>query len=338
MRIRNVIVCGLVLSATAAMAGESVRSRWDATRTAKLWVTALAQSSDPTKVPAPVDRIVVVSGGNERLIYEAQASDFVLGEPVVSRDGGRLAFRKIEQSGDVAHDRLYVSNRDGTGLRAIVEFERPGFPIKGAIMGGASTAWSFDSRALVTEGAVDHPSAPARRSLVRIDVESGTLVQLVELESRRQSRFERAITSQAWAPDNRRIVYTNEERHAIILDTVSGARLDIGPGRSPAWAADGQFIAVQEPGPPGEMRSGDYVLIRPDPPHQRTKLLSNTRRWFSMSRLGYLGPAVWMPDSRFVIVFHQESNEAVPYVLDRTTGKVDKIPGRFVSESWGGKP
>ena len=333
-----VLAGALIVSTSTVIAGESVNARWDAVRLAREWVTALAESSQPAKVPAPVNRIIVVSGGEERLVYETQANDFVLGEPVVARDGSRLAFRKIEQIGDRTHDRLYVMNRDGTALKPIVEFERPGVAFKGAIMGGASTAWSFDNRSVVTEGEVHHPSAAARRSLVRVDLESGAVVQLAELESRRLANSHRAITSQAWAPDNRRIVYTNEERHAIILDTVSGTRVDIGLGRSAAWAPDGRFIAVQEPGAPGEIRQGDYVLIRPEPPHQRIKLLSNARRWFSLWRFGFLGPPVWMPDSRLVVVFHQERNESVPYVLDSMTGEIEKLPPRFVSESWGGKP
>ena len=338
MRKWIVLAGAFIVSASAAIAGESVKARWDAVRVAREWVTALAESSHPAKVPAPVNRIIVVGGGDERLVYEAKVNDFVLGEPVIARDGSRLAFRKVEQIGDRNHDRLYVMNRDGTGLRAIVEFERPGVAFKGAIMGGASTAWSFDNRFLVSEGDVDHPSVRARRSLVLVDLQSGEVVQLAELESQRLANAHRAITSQAWAPDNRRIVYTNEEGHAIILDTVSGARVDIGPGRSSAWAPDGRFIAVQEPGAAGEIRQGDYVLIQPEHPHQRIKLLSNARRWFSPWRFGYLGPPVWMPDSRLVVVFHQERNQSTPYVLDSQTGEIEKLPPRFVSESWGGKP
>ena len=338
MRRHGLVVLLLALSATIAAAGESVRERWDSVRAMKGWITALAESSQPTRIPAPVDRIVVVSGSDERLVYEARPRDFALGEPVVSRDGSRLAFRKTEQVGDRVHERLYIVNGDGTGLQSVSEFESSQVALKGAIIGGASAAWSHDNRALVTSGRVQHHAVRAQRSLVLIDVQGGTLVQLVELAARGRGSFELAITSQAWAPDNRRIVYTNEEGHAIVLDTVTGARLDIGPGRRAAWAPDGRVIAVQEPATPGDAREGDYVLIRPDPPHQRTKLLSNARRWFSASRLGYLGPAVWMPDSRFVVVFHQERNESVPYVLDSMTGQVEKLPPRFVSESWGGKP
>lgn len=327
-----------ILPATLAMASESVGVRWASSQDNKTWVTALADSSKRGTVPAPVDRIVMVTGRNERVVYEAHARDVALGEPVVSRDGSRIAFRKVEEESDGNRDRLYVANHDGTGLKAVLEFRRPGFTIKGSIIGGASSAWSFDNRYLVTAGFVAQPTVPGRRSLVQIDLQSGVVKQLAELAALGPGSFEQAITSQAWAPDSRRVVYTNEEGHAVILDTVSGSAVDIGRGRTAAWSPDGQFIAVQEHGAAGEIRQGDYVLIQPDPPHQRTKLLSNARRWFSPWRFGYLGPPVWMPDSRFVLIFHQESNQSVPYVFDRATKEIGKMPSRFVSESWGGKP
>jgi hypothetical protein len=338
MGIRLLLILAVILPTTVAMAGDSVTTRWSALRDAKSWATAVTDSSERSKVPAPIDRIVMISGRDERLIYAAQVSDLVLGEPVISRDGSRIAFRKIEETSDDNRHRLYVMNHDGTGLRAVVEFRRPGFAPKGATMGGASSAWSFDNRLLVTEGTVTDPPLTGRRSLVQIDVQTGAVKHLIEMIPLGPGLFEPAITSQAWAPDNRRLVYTNEQRHAIILDTVSGMTIDIGPGRRPAWSPDGRFIAVQERGVPGEIRQGDYVLIQPDPPHHRSLLLSNARRWYSPWRFGYLGPPVWMPDSRFVLVFHQEWGRSAPYVLDRTTKEIEKIPGRFGSESWGGKP
>jgi hypothetical protein len=185
---------------------------------------------------------------------------------------------------------------------------------------------------------------------MRVDVASGEVRPLLEAGRRvfGQGIWGSVITSQAWAPDNRRLVYMNDEGHAMILDTVTGAQEDLGIGTEPTWSPDGRFIAIKMPRERGtelgKRNEGDYMLIRLEPTREQTLLLSNPRPfWRSFWRpdyygVGYDGPALWLPDGRFLIIRRAHGEVEYPYVLDQTTGEIAKLPPGYWGHSWGGKP
>lgn len=336
------------------MSGGGVVTRWTEAMRTKAWVTAFVDSSRPDAVPAPTDLVVVKIGEKERVVYRAQTHDFGLGWPIVSPDGTRLAFVKTEQIGQTAHTRLYGMDIDGSNLKMVADLERPAVPIKGASI-ASLVAWSHDNRALVVLGTLrsvwEKEFRPPQlkggkvegvgppRGLMRVDVVSGEVVQVLDFGRIVWGEVGGPmITSQAWAPDNRRLVYMNKEKHTIILDTVTQAQVNLGPGREPTWSPDGRFIAIQTPQPKTE-RQGDYVLISTEPPYQRTRLLSNRRTPLSFLGLGYLGAALWFPDSRFLMIYHYPGEVGYPYVVDRLAGEVASIPPlKGYVYSWGGKP
>jgi hypothetical protein len=148
------------------------------------------------------------------------------------------------------------------------------------------------------------------------------------------------ITSQAWAPDNRRLVFMNDDGHVIVLDTVTGTQRDLGVGTEPTWAPMGDEIAVQLPRPRGGP-DADYVLIPVDRPDERRLLLANPRprpwrpQWLVS---GYYGPALWSPDGQYLALRRLYGETPYPYLLERSTGRIERLPDWFTGDTWGGKP
>jgi hypothetical protein len=365
------------------MLGAGVAERWEEVMQAKQWVTAFSGYVQPPGVPG-LDDLIVKVGGHERVLYLAQPGDLVIAEPIVARDGKKVAFTKEELIGGDPKDRktwdvaekLYTMDVDGANLRAIVDITPPGRPL--VIIPGVrrvrELAWSHDNTKIayvvlhfdVTPDGVRkvreiprpeqlpcnlRGNLPWAESAVKLlDVASRQSVVLLP-SVRHHSGVGGIITSQAWAPDNRRLVYVNDLSHVIILDTVTRMEEDLGEGENPTWSPDGRFIAFKEPWEIGTERSkkneGDYILISADPPRKRTILLKNDRPfWNSLLMtdipVGYVGDALWSPDSRFLLVHRLERllspNGGVLYVLDRMTGEIEKAPPGSWGRSWGGKP
>lgn len=335
------IIGAVVLLPPSSPSSGAGHDGWLDTIRTKRWTTAFVDSSDPKAMPAPADRIVALIGDDERIIYRANVMDRVLGWPIVSPDGTRVAFVKS----DSARRQLFTMAIAGSELRALVAIPEPGLNLKGA-QTSSPVAWTHDNRWLVFRGRLESekpPSTPRRGgppdSLWRINTATGEATRLREVEVRivGEALAGARITSQAWAPDGRRLVYGNSDFHAVIHDTATGAETDLGPGFDPTWSPNGRFIAVRVPNA-GERRPGDYVVIDAEPPHRRTLLLSNSPTLFSWGGPRYLGDALWLPDSDGVFVYRYRRDVGTPHIVRRTTGEVTKMPFTFTTHSWGGRP
>jgi len=327
-----------ILSSYSAAANESLAERWtDAVRTRR-WVTAFV-SSPPDKIA--VDRIRVKIGDEERIVYRAQPGDVELGRPILSPDGAKLAFLKTEEV-DVRRFifvyKLYAVDVDGRNLTMLLELGTTGFAMRGVVT-PTSVAWSHDNRKLVVKkhGRAEQSPSPAPgvksvTKLLLLDIPTGRVEELLTQTPRIH------ITPQSWAPDGRRLVYKSDDDHARILDILSREEIDLGPGLDPTWSPDGRFIAARLPGVKGKERNGDYELISTEPPYGRTTLMSNSRTLFALRGIGYAEPAMWSPDSRFLIMWYYPGEQGYPYVVERATGEIAKLPLGSVGESIGGRP
>jgi len=354
--VAGIIMAGVPLLPRMGDAGSSVRERWAAAVRSGSWVWASVGTSPSSTVPASVDRLVATVAGLERTVYVMGESDLQVGDPVVSRDGTRLAFVKVEGTSRTARDFLYTIDVDGSGLRRIMELDHTGIPTRGAKIGSCHCAWSHDNRSIVMWGTPKGDrreavplDAIAPRLLFTVEVATGRIQRLHTLGGRRPGRgiWGSVVSAQAWAPDSRRLAYMDDTGHTKILNTVTGEEDDLGIGTEPTWSADGQVIAVKLPHEPGtdhgKRNEGDYMLIDART-HQRTRLLENPRSpWMAIGlpawrTIAYFGPALWSPDDQFVIVHYQgRGEEAWRYAVDRKSGETADVSREFSGTSVGGK-
>jgi dipeptidyl aminopeptidase/acylaminoacyl peptidase len=353
-----VALAALSVGAAGARSEESAVDRWWRTAREKNWVTAFADSSRRSAIPAPVDLIVVLRGSSRQVVYRAGADDVEISDPVVSPDGTRLAFVKREGDPRRIQAWLYAMDVDGRNMTRLAFLAHGrGLTIKGARTAPTRLAWSHDSRTLAMLETIEADYlrylAPGDdrypgNMLRRLDVATGTLTDLVVVERRGwgEGAWGSAITSQAWAPDGRRLVYMNNDGRITVLDTISRQEVDLGVGSEPTWSPDGRWIAVKEPRPRDSRRrtsNGDYFLVAAEPPHERVLLLSNPRpwpaRWWRPDYyiLGYFDPMTWFPDARYLTVQHNRGEDSDRYLLDRATGEVGRMPaGTWGGYGWGG--
>src|SRR5207253_6360971 len=121
----------LTLGRSIGVSGGTLVERLLEAMLAKQWVTAFLESTRPKEIPARDDLLVAKVGGQERVIYRARADDLVIAGPIVSPDGTKLAFVKIDRiagpedkpyyTAEESHKRIYTMNVDGSDLRAWVE-------------------------------------------------------------------------------------------------------------------------------------------------------------------------------------------------------------------------
>jgi Tol biopolymer transport system component len=352
--VRILLLCaGTILGVrhAPAVGSETLTERWAEAMRAKQWVTAFTDGSRKDVVPLRVNLLVVSVGGRESIVFRAGPEDIEIGGPVVSPDGTRLAFVKTSEEHGRHRTAIYGMATDGSALRSLVELAPALGPIKGAETGPAPLAWSHDNKRIVFFGTLkeEAPTRPTRRpgdpfepeSLLLLEVDSGRLVTLIPAIGRRvfgSGIGGPVITSQAWAPDDRRLVYMDDRGHVIILDSATRSEQDLGAGMRPTWSPDGRFVAFQIPGGRKSRRDGDYMLVPVDAPNERAVLLSNARRLTLLWGMGYSGAPIWSPDSRYVNILYVPGEQPYPYLFDRITGEGTKLPFRSLGDSWGGKP
>jgi len=335
----------MMLIALPAMTSAQERG-WGETMAARAWITAFLDTSVPRAVPQPLDRLIVKSGLTERTIYQAGPNDINLGEPVVSRDGQRLAFAKVESEDTGLKSYLYMLELATGEFRRLAELHPPGIPLRGAAVRGTQLAWSHDGATLLFFGQARALGASntwntVPHELMIIDVATRILTRLVP-RGPAPSRQGRAITSQAWAPDNRRIVYAGADEHLIMIDLVTLSETPLGAGTDATWSPDGQWLAAR-------VRKGknigdaDYVLIAANSPNARELLTdaappTHLPSFFSGSR-AFVGPAIWSPDSRSLILWRLGRGEREePYVKASAGTSLERLPDRYRIKSLGGQP
>ncbi len=269
------------------------------------WVTAATRFVRPEGV-----ELVVRAGDHERSIYRLHRGS--IGKIGVSRDGQRVAFaRSLSRQSDPLFA-VCVIDSDGSNLRSVFELS----DVVGEI------AWTADNRNLAFIGA----SSSSEYDLIIIDI-SAADVRTVIRDPVGRGRFMR-LTSQAWAPDGKRIVYTSADGRILTMDTTTMQKEVLGYGSDPTWSPDGTLISYRQDtkgSPPG-----DYVTVTMLPPSRLKRILRNTTSIGDVARGRgfFIGPALWSPDGRFLALSRLEGNSEVPrpYVLEVSTGTLTPLP------------
>jgi hypothetical protein len=98
-----------------------------------------------------------------------------------------------------------------------------------------------------------------------IDVPGGTARPLGRYGHRQQGRgvWGQVITSQAWAPDDRRLVLMTDDGELRIVDTVTQTSTSLGPGSDATWSPDGTLIGARVPHSAENPEDADYVVTAP---------------------------------------------------------------------------
>lgn len=313
----------MVLASQQPSWGGSLETELRGILRTKNWVTVLNRYTRSEGL-----RIIAKIGETERLIYRAQPSDGGIGPLALSPSGEKLAFGKgVKADGDdQVRLKLCIIDVDGSNYAELLDL---------AALARSDLAWSHDQHKLAFVGAL-------RKGLYGLFVLDITLRPVVVLVDRPLPSGKSFInlTSQAWAPDNERLVYVDAQGHMVVLNVVTGAAEDLGPGNVPTWSPDGGFVAYRADAfgqPPG-----DYFLLPMAPRGQPMQLLSNRGSGTGgLASQWYLGPPLWSPDSRFLLIMRLvgpgESQQ--PHLLEVQTRRVGPLPIGSMGDmrSWGGK-
>jgi Tol biopolymer transport system component len=278
---------------------------------------------------SPVKGITAKVGDKEHVIYEPPQSNVGFGHRAVSPRGRKLAFVKTVGDGIENPVRLKLGtvDIDGSNYSEFLDVVK---------IAASDIALSYDERKLAFMGAVRKDSY----SLVVLDVSSRPARIITERPLPSGKSFIN-MTSQAWAPDNERLVYVDGKGHIVILNVAANTEEDLGPGDVPTWSRDGRFIAYRAdiPGNP----PGDYFLVSVVSPREPNLLLSNRSLMAGTQKSNwYVGPALWSPDNRFLLIMRivgvREYQQ--PYALEVKTGKTEALPMGSMGDmrSWGGQP
>jgi hypothetical protein len=138
----------VVAAAACTLTNASLLKAWREAIVANQWTTAFKRTIGGTE---SYEVIIASVGGQERVAYRASLNDIEISVPVVSPDGTKVGFTKVERIQKRFRKSLYVANIDGTNLQSVAHLEQPpsSSPIKGAYVGTAPMSWAHDNERLL---------------------------------------------------------------------------------------------------------------------------------------------------------------------------------------------
>ena len=295
----------------------------------KSWVTAgLNVSHQRTS-------IVVNSVEQQRVVRELTGT--AVGYPALSHEGTRLTFTQtvVVSPGDYRSPHftvVCVIDTDGSNYAEIYR--------TGGVVG--DLAWSYDGTriALIALPEGIDTSGQTAPSVLVLDVTARPARVALQWPLKRE-RSPAQITTQAWAPDGRRLVFSTGAGRMRVLKLQSGVEVDLGPGQEPTWSRDGTRIAFRLD---TDHSFGGYWLVSPDQPSDRGSILSNSPSLTDQLALRgpFVGPAIWSPDGKYLLLSRLVGLGEFPrpYVLELATRNVEALPAGSMGEmrSWAGVP
>ncbi len=275
--------------------------------------------------------IAVKIGEEKKVVYRGNHRHPRPGPVSVSANGKKLVFAQfVDTTGsEQAVRKICTIGIDGSEYSEVLDIKDIFHDI----------AWSHDQRKIAFLGELKDGFL----GLVVLDVSTRPSVMVARRPLPRGISFMK-MTSQAWAPDNERLVYVNANGRMVIFNVRTNSEDDVGPGDEPTWSRAGAFIAYRadESGKP----PGDYFRMSLVPPRRSERLLSNSRSAADIreSRGHYLGPPIWSPDDRFMMIMRIIARRSVEfeqaYVVDVSTRASSPLPPGSMGDirSWGGHP
>ena len=105
-----------------------------------------------------------------------------------------------------------------------------------------------------------------------------------------------------WSPDATRLVLTSIEGRLVVVDSATGARVDLGPGDAPAWSPDGMTIAYAGASAGLDYTTRNIHLIRADGSGVRRRLTDANDEQF------FVSPS-WSPDGQQLLFVELDSGQ-----------------------------
>ena len=234
------------------------------------------------------------------------------------------------------YSELYVMDVDGSNLKKICD-----------VSVGNFISWSPTGDKIAFTKFLGHTEGtqiPRRSgSLLVIDLRTNKISTIID-----SGVFD--ITSQAWSPDGRKIVFTTvESREGIeradeirIIDVNQKTIKTIGTGWQATWSPDGHWIAYQRHG------LGDYYIFNPKNDAQDLLIKNKASLTGALIRRRgpVVGPLIWSPDSHYLLYERTipfiDAEGNWPHIMHLESKREVKLPTPTLSDispagSWGGR-
>jgi Tol biopolymer transport system component len=202
---------------------------------------------------SPALATIPIDGATPATIRLTDEHLFVTSGPSWSPDGAQLTFAARDDVGQ----RVFVSNADGTELRALTP--RDLYWVHGA-------AWSPDgSRIAFTASTISGDVQPSRWDVYTIRPDGTELTRLTETPTPEEDE-----SNPTWDPRGERLAFARSDTFGsswlVLLDLADGRESLITDGSTedtaPSWSPDGSLLAFERR--PGGQELSQVWTVRPD--------------------------------------------------------------------------